>query len=82
MDMSMHIESINLVKSLQGKYKQKDKEMLVQLLESYKQKNNCSYKYAYDKMVDGNPSYSTYMQWRQNVIKNSQKLSYFATLAS
>ena len=65
MDMSMHIESINLVKSLKGTYKQSDKEMVVKVLNAYKQKNNCSYKYAYDKLVEGNPSYSTYSSWRR-----------------
>ena len=64
MDMSMHIELINLVKSLSGKYKQADKEMVVQTIEEYKRKNECSYKYAYDKLVEGNPSYSAYTSWR------------------
>lgn len=68
MDMSMHMESINLVKSLEGRYKQKDKIMVVETLEAYKQKNNCSYRYAYDKLVDSNPSFSTYMQWRRKDI--------------
>ncbi|CAI6148920.1 MAG TPA: hypothetical protein EYO75_07245 [Sulfurimonas sp.] len=67
MDMSMHMEAINLVKSLNGTYKQKDKEMVVQLLQEYKQKNNCSYKHAYDKMVEENPSYSTYTSWRRKL---------------
>lgn len=67
MDMSMHIEAINLVKSLNGTYKQKDKEMLVEVLKEYKQKNNCSYQHAYDKMVEGNPSYSTYSSWRRKL---------------
>jgi len=67
MDMSMHVEAINLVKSLNGTYKQKDKEMLVQTLKEYKQKNNCSYKHAYDKMVEGNPSYSSYTAWRNKL---------------
>ncbi|SFV56946.1 hypothetical protein MNB_SM-4-1105 [hydrothermal vent metagenome] len=67
MDMSMHMEAINLVKSLNGTYKQKDKEMVVQLLQEYKQKNNCSYKHAYDKMVEENPSYSTYTAWRHKL---------------
>ncbi|MDF1877113.1 hypothetical protein JHD47_04725 [Sulfurimonas sp. SAG-AH-194-L11] len=65
--MSMHIEAINLVKSLNGTYKQKDKEMLVEVLKEYKQKNNCSYQHAYDKMVEGNPSYSTYSSWRRKL---------------
>lgn len=65
MDMSMYMESINLVKSLEGRYKEKDKKMVIETLEHYKQKNKCSYKYAYDKLVDTNPSFSTYMQWRK-----------------
>jgi len=65
MDMSMHMEMINLVKSLRGTYKQEDKEMVIQVVNEYKQKNNCSYKYAYDKTVEGNPSYSTYCSWRR-----------------
>ncbi|RUM63217.1 MAG: hypothetical protein DSZ04_05970 [Sulfurimonas sp.] len=67
MDMSMHMEAINLVKSLNGTYKLKDKEMVVQVLEEYKQKNNCSYKHAYDKMVEENPSYSTYSSWKRKI---------------
>lgn len=67
MDMSMHMEAINLVKSLNGTYKQKDKEMVVQVLKEYKLQNNCSYKHAYDKMVEGNPSYSTYTSWRHKL---------------
>ena len=65
MDMSMHIEMINLVKSLSGKYKESDKEMVVNTIEEYKQKKNCSYKYAYEMLVEGNPSYSTYCTWRR-----------------
>jgi hypothetical protein len=65
--MSMYMESINLVKSLRGTYKQSDKEMVVKVLNEYKEKNNCSYKYAYDKLVDGNPSYSTYTAWRRKL---------------
>jgi len=64
MDMSMHMEAINLVKSLRGTYKQADKEMVIKVLQDYKEQNNCSYKHAYDKMVEGNPSYSTYTRWR------------------
>lgn len=71
MDMSMHIEPINLVKSLRGTYKQSDKEMVVKVLQEYKEKNNCSYRYAYDKMVEGNPSFSTYTLWRQKLSNNS-----------
>jgi len=67
MDMSMHMEQINLVKSLRGTYKQADKEMVVKVLDEYKKKNNCSYKHAYDKMVDGNPSYSAYTAWRRKL---------------
>jgi len=65
MDMSMHMEPINLVKSLRGTYKKADKEMVVEVLNAYKEKNNCSYKHAYDMMVEGNPSYSTYTVWRR-----------------
>jgi len=61
------MEAINLVKSLNGTYKLKDKEMVVQVLEEYKQKNNCSYKHAYDKMVEENPSYSTYSSWKRKI---------------
>lgn len=64
MNMNMHLETINLVKSLRGTYKTSDKKMLVELLEAYKKKYNCSYKHAYYQMVDGNPSYSTYNKWR------------------
>lgn len=69
MDMSMHREQINLVKSLKGTYKQSDKEMVVAVLHEYKQQNKCSYKHAYDKMVEGNPSYSTYSLWRRQLEK-------------
>ena len=65
MDMSMHMESINLVKSLRGTYKKEDREMVLEVLNTYKEKNKCSYKHAYDMMVDGNPSYSTYTAWRR-----------------
>ena len=65
MDMSMHMETINLVKSLKGTYRQSDKEMVVKVVGEYKKQNNCSYRYAYDKMVEGNPSYSTYTRWRR-----------------
>lgn len=67
MDMSMHMEPINLVKSLRGTYKQSDKEMVVRVLNEYKEKNDCSYKHAYDKMVDGNPSFSTTTLWRRKL---------------
>ena len=65
--MSMHMEPINLVKSLRGTYKQADKEMVVRVVNEYKEKNNCSYKHAYDKTVDGNPSYSAYTLWRRKL---------------
>ncbi|PHS37472.1 MAG: hypothetical protein COB07_10745 [Sulfurovum sp.] len=64
MDMNMHMEMINLVKSLRGTYKQSDREMVVRVVNDYKEKNNCSYRQAYDKTVEGNPSYSTYTRWR------------------
>lgn len=67
MDMSMHMEQINLVKSLNGTYKQADKELVVSVVNEYKQKNNCSYKHAFYKMVDGNPSYSAYTAWRRKL---------------
>jgi hypothetical protein len=67
MDMSMHMESINLVKSLNGTYKNSDKEMVVKVLSEYKKQNNCSYKHAYETLVDGNPSFSTYTRWRQQL---------------
>lgn len=70
MDMSMYMEPINLVKSLRGTYKQADKEMVVSVLNEYKEKNNCSYKYAYEKLVEGNPSYSTYSRWRRKFSTN------------
>jgi len=65
MNISMHMESINLVKSLRGTYKKSDKEMLIQTLDTYREKYNCSHKEAYETMVDGNPSFSTYMRWRR-----------------
>jgi|688.fasta_scaffold586476_2 hypothetical protein len=71
MDMSMHMEKINLVKSLKGTYKKTDKEMVITILEEYKRKYNCSYKHAYDKMVDGNPSYSTYIAWKRKSSQNT-----------
>ena len=46
-------------------YKKADKEMVVKVVNDYKEKNNCSYKYAYEKTVEGNPSYSTYSSWRR-----------------
>jgi len=67
MDMSMHMEMINLVKSLNGTYKKSDKEMVIKVIEDYKLKNNCSYQYAYDKTVEGNPSFSAYTTWRRQL---------------
>ena len=72
MDMSMHMEAINLVKSLNGRYKQSDKEMVVKVLQDYKEQNNCSYKHAYDVMVEGNPSYSTYRTWKRQLANKSK----------
>lgn len=65
MNMNPYMETINLVKSLNGRYKQADKEMVVEALEEYKKKNNCSYKHAYDTMIEGNPSFSAYNSWRR-----------------
>ncbi len=65
--MNMYMEMINLVKSLRGTYKQEDKEMVVRVVNEYKEKNDCSYKHAYEKTVDGNPSYSTYTVWRRKL---------------
>jgi len=67
MDMNMHTEMINLVKSLRGTYKKSDREMVVRVVNEYKEKNNCSYKHAYDKTVEGNPSFSTYTLWRRKL---------------
>ena len=67
MDISMHMETINLVKSLRGTYKQSDKEMVVRVLQEYKEKTNCSYKHAYDTLVEENPSFSTYSTWRRKL---------------
>ena len=67
MDMSMHMEQINLVKSLRGTYKEADKEMVDKVLQEYKEQTNCSYKHAYDMMVEGNPSYSAYTSWRHKL---------------
>lgn len=67
MDMSMHMEMINLVKSLRGTYKLSDKQMVVDVVNEYKQKNNCSYKHAYDMTVEENPSFSTYTRWRREL---------------
>ena len=64
MNMNPHMEMINLVKSLNGTYKKADKEMVVKVVNGYKQKHNCSYKYAYDMTVEGNPSFSAYSSWR------------------
>jgi len=65
MNANMHMEMINLVKSLRGTYKQADREMVVEVVNAYKQEHNCSYRHAYDMTVDGNPSYSTYTSWRR-----------------
>ncbi len=65
MNSNMHMEMINLVKTLRGTYKKADKEMVVEVVNAYKQKHNCSYKHAYDMTVDGNPSYSAYTSWRR-----------------
>lgn len=65
MNMNPYLEMINLVKSLNGTYKEEDKEMVVNVIEAYKQKNKCSYKYAYEMTVEGNPSFSAYNLWRR-----------------
>ncbi|MDQ7061879.1 MAG: hypothetical protein Q9M43_12455 [Sulfurimonas sp.] len=66
-DMSM--ETINLVKTLKGTYKQADKEMVIKIVGDYKEKNNCSYKAAYEMTVEGNPSFSAYSSWRRKLKK-------------
>jgi hypothetical protein len=63
--MDPYMETINLVKSLSGTYKKADKAMVVEVVNAYKQKHNCSYKHAYDMTVEGNPSYSAYSAWRR-----------------
>jgi len=68
MDISMHMEPFNLVKSLSGRYKQSDKEELVETLEEYIKKQKCSAKEAYEKLVESNPSFSTYMKWRREIL--------------
>ena len=65
MNMNAYMETINLVKSLNGKYKESDKTMVVEVINAYKEKHNCSYKHAYDMMVEGNPSFSAYTSWRR-----------------
>lgn len=65
MRTNMHVEMINLVKSLRGTYKQADKDMVVEAINAYKKQHNCTYKHAYEMTVDGNPSYSTYTLWRR-----------------
>lgn len=65
MRSNMHMEMINLVKSLRGTYKKEDREMVVEVVNAYKEKYNCSYRYAYDMTVEGNPSFSTYNTWRR-----------------
>jgi hypothetical protein len=67
MRSNMHMEMINLVKTLKGTYKQADKEMVVKVVHEYKEKNNCSYKDAYNMTVEGNPSFSSYSLWRRNI---------------
>lgn len=67
MRSNMHMEMINLVKTLKGTYKQEDKQMVVKVVNEYKEKNNCSYKDAYDMTVEGNPSFSTYTLWRRTI---------------
>jgi len=69
MNMDPHMEMINLVKSLSGTYKKADKEMVVEVVNTYKQKHNCSYKHAYDMTVEGNPSFSAYSSWRRKSLK-------------
>jgi hypothetical protein len=63
----MHMEMINLVKSLRGTYKQADKEMVVEAVNAYKEQYNCSYRHAYDMTVEGNPSFSAYTSWRRKL---------------
>ena len=69
MDLSMYMEPFNLVKSLSGRYKQKDKEELLVALESYAKEQKCSAKEAYERLVESNPSFSTYMKWRRELLK-------------
>lgn len=64
--MSMFDEKINLIKSLNGTYKDSDKKMVVNTINDYKKKHQCSYQLAYEMSVEGNPSFSTYMRWRKN----------------
>ena len=71
MRTNMHMEMINLVKSLRGTYKQADKDMVVETVNAYKEKNNCSYRHAYDMTVDGNPSFSAYTSWRRKAASQS-----------
>ena len=70
--MSMFDEKINLIKSLRGTYKASDKEMVVKTVEKYKQKHKCSYRYAYDMNVEGNPSFSAYSAWRRKFQAENQ----------
>ena len=71
MQRHMHEEMINLVKSLRGTYKKADREMVVEVVNSYKQEHNCSYRHAYDMTVEGNPSYSAYTSWRRKSTSNT-----------
>lgn len=62
---SMFDEKINLIKSLNGRYKEADKEMVLKTVCSYRNKYHCSYKEAYDMCVEGNPAYTTFCAWRR-----------------
>jgi len=70
MRSSLFDEKINLIKSLNGRYKASDKKMVVESIEAYKQAHNCSYQHAYDMCVEGNPSFSAYMLWRAKFSKS------------
>jgi hypothetical protein len=67
MNMDPHMEMIDLVKSLSGRYKQSDKEMVVEVINDYKEKHKCSYQHAYDMTVEGSPSFSAYTSWRRKL---------------
>ncbi len=75
MRTNMHMEMINLVKSLRGTYKKADREMVVEVVNAYKEKYNCSYRHAYDMTVDGNPSFSAYSSWRRKAETNNTSTS-------
>jgi hypothetical protein len=68
----MFDEKINLIKSLQGTYKTSDKKMVVETIDQFKQQHQCSYKYAYDMCVEGNPSFSAYNSWRRQFNSDTQ----------